>query len=136
MAFVGATMTETVQEAALIATGGALGSCLRYEVGRFVTARLGVGFPWGTLLVNVTGSFLLGVFLTVALERARVDPRVRLFVAVGFCGGYTTFSTFAYETLRLLEERSFLLAAANVAGSSVAGLAAVFAGALLARRFT
>lgn len=117
----------------LIALGGAAGSVARYEVGSWIAARSGASFPWGTLGVNVTGSLVLGFFLTLALERVAVDPRWRLLVAVGFCGGYTTFSTLAWETAKLIDARSAAYAAANVGGSAVAGVVAVYAGAALAR---
>jgi CrcB protein len=117
----------------LIAIGGAIGSCMRYEIGAFIARRYGTAFPWGTFVINVTGSFIIGLFLQIALERVELDPRWRFLVAVGFCGGYTTFSTFAYETTKLLQGRNLLFAAANVGGSAVAGILAAAAGMALAR---
>jgi CrcB protein len=117
----------------MIAVGGAIGSCARYELGALIARRYGTVFPWGTFVINVTGSLILGFFLALALERVELDPRWRFFVAVGICGGYTTFSTFAWETVQLIDGRNFLLAALNAGGSAVAGVIAVVAGAALAR---
>ena len=117
----------------LVALGSALGGCARYAVGGFVARTWGTVFPWGTMFVNLSGCFVIGLFLTLMLDRIILDPRWRLFVAVGICGGYTTFSTFAYETSKLLEARDYLLAAANMVGSALAGLAAVWSGTAIAR---
>ena len=85
----------------LVATGGAIGAAARYLAGLWIVARLGAGFPWGTFFVNITGSFLIGLVL-VLVERGALPPGARLFLAVGVLGGYTTFSSFSYETLQLL----------------------------------
>ncbi len=86
-----------------IAIGSALGGVSRYIVGGLVHRLMETQFPSGTLLVNVTGSFLLGLFLRFALDSPTLTPEFRAFLTVGFCGGYTTFSTFSYETVALLE---------------------------------
>ena len=117
----------------LIALGGAAGSCARFWIGSAVASRYGSAFPWGTFVVNVSGSLVLGGFLALALGRVPIDPRWRFLIAIGFCGGYTTFSTLAYETAMLLEARALAYALANVVGSAVAGVLAVFGGAALAR---
>ncbi len=91
------------------------------------------GFPFGTLLINFTGSLALGFFLTWAGERALADPRWRLLIAVGFCGGYTTFSSYAYESFALAEQGQWLPFALNVVGSNLLCLIAVLLGAMLAR---
>lgn len=122
-----------VERYLLVALGSAIGGCARYGIGGLIASRWGTAFPWSTVVINVTGSFVIGLFLTAAMERAAVDPRWRLLVAVGFCGGYTTFSTFAWETVSLLDGRNFAFAAANVSGSAIAGVAAIYAGAALAR---
>ena len=124
----------SLQQYALIALGGALGSCARYRLGSFIASRWGTAFPWGTFAVNVTGSIVIGAFLAVAGDRLHLDPRWRFFLAIGFCGGYTTFSTFTYETAMLIEARALGYAVANVALSSLAGVLGVFGGAALARR--
>ena len=86
-----------------VALGSALGGCGRYWIGGLISRRLGGSFPWGTFFVNVSGCFVIALFLTIAIERTALDPRWRLLIAVGFCGGYTTFSTFGWETVRLLD---------------------------------
>jgi CrcB protein len=111
----------------LVALGAAIGAPARYLIDRAVThqrqARSAGIFPWGTLTVNVLGSFVLGFVLTLG-----VPAPARALVGTGFCGALTTYSTFSYETLRLAEEGALLLAVANVVGSVVAGLLAVAAG--------
>lgn len=121
------------QDYALIALGGAVGSCIRHGLGSHIASRWGGAFPWGTMVVNVTGSLLIGAFLAFSLERAPVDPRWRYLVAVGFCGGYTTYSTFAWETAQLVSGRSLALALANAGGSAILSVVAVLAGMALAR---
>jgi fluoride exporter len=90
-------------------------------------------FPYGTLIINVSGSFLLGFFMAFALDRAFLHPNYRLFVATGFCGAYTTFSTFTYESLRLLQDGSFVLGFANIIGSLSVGMFAVFLGFVIGK---
>ncbi|MFO0980597.1 MAG: fluoride efflux transporter CrcB [Planctomycetota bacterium] len=122
-----------VERYLLIAIGGALGSCARFAAGTLVSVRYGSQFPWGTLVVNVTGSFLIGVFLAWTTERVLIDPRWRFFLAVGVCGGYTTFSSFAYDTMQLITKGYLLSAFGNVALSTVASVAAVFLGVAFGR---
>ncbi|MDA8217488.1 MAG: fluoride efflux transporter CrcB [Dehalococcoidales bacterium] len=108
----------------LIGLGGFLGANCRYLVGGWAAERFGSTFPYGTLLVNVTGSFLIGLFLAITAERLVVAPNLRLLFAVGFLGAYTTFSTFSFESLALLEARAYTAATANVLGNLLlAGLA-------------
>ena len=95
--------------------------------------RYGTEFPWGTLFINTSGSFVLGLFATLATERVGISPSARLVVAIGFIGAYTTFSTFEYETFGLVESRSWLIAMSNVLGSVFLGLLAVWLGARIAR---
>ena len=116
---------------AAVALGGALGSMARYAGGGFVSFKLGSFFPWGTIIINVTGSFLIGLYDGVASRPAGLPPLARLFLVTGCLGGYTTFSTFAYETLALAREGSRGRAAANVTGSVLLGFAAAFAGRAL-----
>jgi fluoride exporter len=111
----------------LVALGAAVGAPLRYLVDRFIQARHDSVFPWGTLTVNVAGSFLLGVL--VAAVRG---PWLAL-LGPGFCGALTTYSTFGYETVRLVQERARLYAALNIVVSVVAGLGAALLGSLVAR---
>jgi CrcB protein len=117
-----------------VACGGALGSMARYGVALFVALFWRRDFPLATLAINVSGCFILGFFSTFAAERSALDPVWRLFVATGFVGAYTTFSTFEYETQRLTEAGALWWGALNVISSVVAGYAAVRLGIVLARR--
>lgn len=117
-----------------VAAGGALGSVCRYVVGAFIQGRSAPGFPVATLAINVAGSFLLGLILQGALEGSAMSPGTRLFLATGFCGGFTTFSTFSYETLRLVEDGEYVPAAGYVAASVVLSLIAALGGVMVARR--
>lgn len=117
--------------ALLVALGGGIGSAARYLVGGWFAGRFGPAFPYGTFVINVTGSFIIGLVLAFAQERVSLSPYWRLFFAVGFVGGYTTFSTFEYESVRLLQDREMLLAAVYLIGSVVTGGVAVFAGIVL-----
>jgi CrcB protein len=115
-----------------VAVGGALGAVLRYFLGGAVLSRVPSRFPIATFVINVTGSFILGLFLTIAAERVPFSPHFRLAIAVGFIGAYTTFSTFEYETLRLAEEHGLSLALLNIILSVIIGFAAVWAGMAVA----
>jgi CrcB protein len=117
-----------------VGLGGFLGANARYLLGGWIASRLGVGFPYGTYVINVTGSFVLGFFLAFAQDRAWVAPSARLLFAVGFVGAYTTFSTFEYESIRLLQDEELLLGAVYLIGSVVSGGAAVIAGIALGSR--
>jgi len=114
----------------LIAIGGALGSVARYWVSGFVAERAGEVFPLGTLVVNVTGSLLIGFFATLTDPDGRflASPNVRQFVMIGICGGYTTFSSFSLQTLNLVRDGEWLAAGANILLSVVACLLAVGVG--------
>jgi fluoride exporter len=118
----------------VIALGGGLGACARYGLSVWAAQRLGPAFPYGTLLINVSGSFLLGLFLTVSAHWAGFDPRWRLFVAVGFLGGYTTFSTFAFDSTELLLAGKWGAGLGNLLGNNVLGLAAAALGIGLGQR--
>jgi CrcB protein len=119
-------------QVALVAVGGAIGAVSRYLLGAWLQPRLGPDFPWATFAINVSGSFLIGVVLGLVSEGA-LSAEARLFLAVGVLGGYTTFSTFSYETLELLADgtmRAFLF---NALGQLVGGLFAVYLGLALGR---
>jgi CrcB protein len=116
-----------------ISLGAILGANLRYWMSRSAARLLGPVFPYGTLTINVIGSFVLGFFLTWTSERAMVDPRWRLLVAVGFCGGYTTFSSYAYETMTFFQQGQWTLLAANFVANNLLACLAVLAGMALAR---
>ncbi|HEV2880597.1 MAG TPA: fluoride efflux transporter CrcB [Pyrinomonadaceae bacterium] len=126
---------DTLTKYLAVAAGSALGGMLRYALGSTILSRTAAPFPAATFVINVTGSFIVGFFLTLATERLQMSAHLRLAVAVGFVGAYTTFSTFEYETLRLAEERHVQLALLNVFLSVVVGFAAVWGGAWLARKF-
>jgi CrcB protein len=128
-------LTDTLTKYLAVAAGSAVGGMLRYYLGSTLLSRTAVPFPTATFVINVTGSFIVGFFLTLATERFQMSAHLRLAVAVGFVGAYTTFSTFEYETLRLAEEHGFALALLNVILSVVVGFAAVWGGAMLARQF-
>jgi CrcB protein len=117
----------------VVALGGALGSVARYLVSGLVQDRTTPYFPTGTLAVNVIGSLVVGIVAGAATASV-VSPTTRLFLVVGICGGFTTFSAFGYETIRLLEDGEFWRAGLNVSGQLAAGLAAVWIGLALARR--
>ena len=116
----------------LVAAGGAIGAAARYLAGLWIAARLGVGFPWGTFFVNVTGSLLIGIVL-VLVEGGTLPAEARLFLAVGILGGYTTFSSFSYETLQLLNGGDVVPVLLNVLGQFLIGLLAVYLGVVFAR---
>ena len=118
----------------IIGLGGWLGAYSRYQLGLWIASRYGTGFPYGTLVINVTGCLILGFFGSWALIRpVPVAVEWRLLIAVGFLGAYTTFSTFGFETVLLIKNGQTLAAAANVLGSVGAGLLAVWLGALAAK---
>ena len=117
----------------LIAVGGAAGAVGRYLVDAFVSERFGGAFPIGTLVVNLTGSFALGLLFALAIERAFLPATIRGPVLIGFLGAYTTFSTLTLETWRLAEDGAVFLAVANLAGSMLLGVLAVVAGLVIGR---
>lgn len=117
--------------ALLVALGAAVGAPLRYLVDRAVQARHDSVFPWGTFTVNIAGSFIFGLLIHGTAVH-QVPGSVNALLGVGLCGALTTYSTFGYETVRLLEERVHAYAVLNVAASTVAGLGAAFCGIALA----
>jgi len=117
----------------LISVGAVLGANTRYWLGTWAAQKWGAAFPFGTLLINITGSFLLGLFMALATERFLIDPRWRLLVAVGFFGAYTTFSTFTYESFNLIFKGQWLPGLVNLLGSSLLGLAAAGLGVYLGK---
>ena len=122
-----------------VAIGGALGSVSRYWLSGMVADRFGQTFPWGTLVINVTGSFIIGIFAAMAIPEGRMDPPSRAFTTqflmIGVCGGYTTFSSFSLQTLNLLRDREWLYAGGNVLLSVVLCMVAVWLGYLLGSLF-
>lgn len=120
-----------------IGLGGALGTMARYWLSGFVAQRIGETFPWGTMAVNISGSFVIGLFaaLTDPDGRWLVSPTARQFVMIGILGGYTTFSSFSFQTLNLAREGEWLWAGSNVLLSVVLCLAAVWLGHVLTMSF-
>ncbi len=119
-----------------VGAGGFAGAIARYVLGAAVQRALSSPFPWATFVVNATGCFAIGFLAVIADERFAMGPLARLFWIAGVLGGYTTFSTFGYETVDLARAGSHGLALANAVGQVVVGLLAVWAGALVARSIT
>ena len=117
----------------IIGMGGFLGANVRYVVGGWATEKWGGGFPFGTLLINVSGSFILGAFMAIITSRLALDPRWRLFFAVGFLGAYTTFSTYTFETIQLVLAGSWWPAVLNLLASNALSLGAALLGVALGR---
>jgi len=119
----------------LIALFGAIGTLARYGIQTLMHARVGGAFPYGTLLINLTGCFFLGLVGQYTLNRTVISPDWRVAIAVGFFGGYTTFSSFGWETAKLMEESAWIPASLYVGASVVAGLLLSVAGIRLANKF-
>ena len=117
----------------LVMLGGALGSLVRYLLGGAIMGRFGGRFPLGTMLINITGSFFIGFLMTLLTER-QANPQWRLLLVVGMLGGYTTFSSFEWETYSAVRDGGFWIGVLNVVGSVGFGYAAVWLGAVLVGR--
>lgn len=122
-----------IRELWIIALGGALGALSRYELGLWISSKWNQGFPLHTFIINVTGAFLLGFLNILFIERLPVNPLWRLGIGVGFLGAFTTFSTFGYEVITLLEGGSYSTAATYTFLSIIVGFVGVAAGIGLAR---
>jgi fluoride exporter len=116
-----------------LSIGAVVGACARYCVSRMSAKLISSDFPYGTLIINISGSLLLGFFLIWTSERVLADPRWRLLIAIGFCGSYTTFSSYAFESVAYLQQGHWYLFAVNVMANNILCLAAVAVGAALAR---
>lgn len=116
----------------MVMLGGATGSLTRYVLGTAIMARVGGRFPLGTVVINITGSFLIGLLMTLFTERLDPHPNLRFLLVTGFLGGYTTFSSFEWETLGLVQDGSQWLGLVNVVGSVLFGYIAVWLGAAMA----
>jgi CrcB protein len=117
----------------LIAIGGAIGALARFALGSYVGNRMGARFPFGTMLINLSGSFLIGMIMTIIAERASVNRNLVYLVPIGFIGAYTTFSTFEFETLRLVQDGQMFAAFTNIGLSVVIGFAMVWLGVVAGR---
>ena len=117
----------------VISVGAIVGANARFLISRYAARILGPLFPYGTLFINVTGSIIVGFFMIWATERALVDPRWRLLIVVGFCGAFTTFSSYAFETMAYFEQGQWLLMMTNVVANNLLCLGGALAGMALAR---
>lgn len=122
-----------MREFIIIGLGAVLGANLRYWTATVFATRLGLDFPYGTLFINISGSFLLGFALTLIGNRVVADPGYRLLIGTGFLGAYTTFSTFSYDTMILIERGDLLLATINSSASLLGSILAAYLGIALAR---
>jgi len=117
----------------IVGTGGFIGSVMRYLVQVFVEKGLTSTFPWGTFIANMAGSFIIGIVFGLADKGNILNPEWRMFLAVGICGGFTTFSSFAYNNLNMLKEHSYAQLLFNIGGSLILGILAVYLGIILVR---
>jgi CrcB protein len=120
-----------LQKYLLIAAGGALGSIARYWVGSSIAGRMGIKFPYGTLIVNLTACVIIGFSMTYLGRRAEISPAWRFLIPVGFIGAYSTFSAYEWETLSSLRAGAFAIAAVYAVGSLILGLVAVWGGSVI-----
>lgn len=116
-----------------VGVGGFAGANVRYVLGAWIGNRLGAGFPYGTFLINISGSLLIGAILTLLTEQFVADPLWRRLIVIGFLGGYTTFSSYSFEAMALIEEGNWSRALTYVLGTNVLGLLACYLGIILAR---
>ncbi len=116
-----------------VSLGAIVGANARYVISRYLARIIGPAFPFGTLAINVVGSFIVGWFMIWTTERVLIDPRWRLLVVVGFCGGFTTFSSYAFESMAYLEQGNWALMTTNILTNNVLCLLAALAGMALAR---
>lgn len=117
----------------MVGLGGFIGAIARFALGSYIGNRIGSRLPYGTFVINISGSFLIGFILTVLAQRTDASPNWRYLIPIGFIGAYTTFSTFEYETLRTVQDGQILIAMANVSLSVIAGFVAVWVGVIAGR---
>jgi fluoride exporter len=122
-----------VKDFLAISVAAIIGANLRYLLSRFAVKELGPVFPYGTLFINILGSFIVGWFVIWTTERVLVDPRWRLLVVIGFCGSFTTFSSYAFETMAYFERGQWALMLANILSNNVLCLAGALGGMAVAR---
>lgn len=126
-------ISPVFEKVLLISVGAILGANARYWIGDWIAQKWGTSFPYGTLIINITGSFLIGLFISLTTERITIDPRWRYMIVVGFLGAYTTFSTYTLESMNLFERGQWQLGLLDVLGSVIIGLVAVGLGLILGR---
>ena len=126
-------MFESVKDILVISLGAIFGANARWVISRYLAKAVGPVFPYGTLVINVSGSFIVGFFMIWASERVLLDPRWRLLIVVGFCGAFTTFSSFAFETMAYFQQGQWTLMMTNFVSNNLLCLAAVLGGMALAR---
>jgi CrcB protein len=124
---------RSLNDVLIIAIGAVFGANLRWLISRWSAKFISPVFPYGTLFINVTGSFIVGFFMIWSTQRVLLDPRWRLLIVVGFCGAFTTFSSFAFETMAYFEQGQWMMMAANFVSNNLLCLAAALAGMALAR---
>ncbi len=117
----------------IVSIGAIVGANARWVISRYAARLLGPVFPYGTLIINIAGSLIVGFFIIWTTERVLVDPRWRLLIVVGFCGAFTTFSSYAFETMAYFEQGQWALMVANVLSNNLLCLGAVLVGMALAR---
>jgi len=119
----------------MVGIGGFIGAIARFWLGGYISNKLGTRFPYGTFVINCTGSFLIGFILTLIAERTHWSPNWRYLIPVGFIGAYTTFSTFEYETFRSMQDGEFLIASLNVGLSVIVGFISIWLGVITGKSF-
>jgi fluoride exporter len=124
---------NTTKDILVISIGAILGANARWVISRYLAKAIDPFFPYGTLVINVSGSFIVGFFMIWATERILLDPRWRLLIVVGFCGAFTTFSSFAFETMAYFEQGQWILMATNFVSNNLLCLLAALGGMALAR---
>ncbi len=128
-------MSPSILQIIAIMIGGAMGAAMRYLVSNGIYSLLGREFPYGTLAVNVLGSFLMGILTVLLIEKGTIDPLIKVAILVGFLGAFTTFSTFSIETLALINKGALSYAFLNMMGSVIICVSAVWFGILIAKQF-
>ncbi|HKR85299.1 MAG TPA: fluoride efflux transporter CrcB [Terriglobales bacterium] len=126
-------MLNTIKDILVISIGAIFGANARWVISRYLAKAINPFFPYGTLVINVSGSFIVGFFVIWATERTLLDPRWRLLIVVGFCGAFTTFSSFAFETMAYFEQGQWVLMATNFVSNNLLCLLAALGGMALAR---
>ena len=122
-----------MRDLVIVSIGAIVGANARWIISRYAAKLLGPVFPYGTLVINITGSLIVSFFIIWTSERVLVDPRWRLLIVVGFCGAFTTFSSYAFETMAYFEQGQWAMMVANVLSNNLLCLGAVLAGMVLAR---